>query len=1298
MHPLRRLRRAHHGLAYLLTGVLVLMALVGLAASQVLPLAERHPGRIADWLSDRAGRPVAFDAVRTRWTRRGPLLELDNLRIGSGRQAVALGDAEVLVSQYAGLLPGRSFTELRVRNLDLTLERDAGGRWQVRGFPGQQQPGGDPFAALERLGELQVIGAKLRILAPALRIDSRVPRVDVRLQVDGARLRAGVRATTADDAVPVLGVLDFDRAKGDGTAWVGARKLDLGPWGGLLPVEGVTAVRGRGDAQAWARLRDHRLVRVDADVALRDLALQGAPLSPGQAPARSVLPRVQGRVRWSATATGWRIDAPLLRLGEGADADRIAGLAVSGGRRFALSAQRVDVAPLALVAALGPRVAPRLRRWLHEARPGARLSAVRVATAPGGRLQVRARLADAGFSAAGGAPGVRGLGGTLRGDEHALAFDLDAAAPVTVAWPGSLAAPHRIRLHGTVAGWREGTGWRAATPALALRGTDYGADLRGGLWFQGDGTRPRLDLAADVATAPVVAAKRFWLRASMPPSAVRWLDAALQGGTVRDGRAVLSGDLDLWPFRARDGAPATGVFHATARIDDAVLKFQADWPEARDLDADVAFLADGLRVRGRGASLAGVRIGGFDAAIERFGRAVLTVQAQASADAAALLGLLRQSPLQRTHGETLGNLEAAGPARVQYALTLPLHPDPPPATMRGTVALREARLHEKRWNLAFDGVTGTATYAQDGFEADALSMRHQGQSGTLSLRAGGFVRERGQAFEAELQARLGAQELLEHAPDLAWLRPSVAGTSAWTVAVALPAAATTAPARPTPSRLRLRSDLVGTALKLPAPMDKPAASALPTTVDIDLPLGEGEVAVAFGNRMALRARSAAGQTGIRVALGASRVEAPPPASGLVASGRSDRLDGIGWAALTQGGSGGGKGGLALRGVDVTAARLQLIGGEFPETRLRAVPAAGGTAVRLDGRALQGALMLPAAEGAALAGKLERLHWRAPASAARRGEASGSASGSAAASTSAAAAASAPAPAGASGNELDPSSIPPLNLAVDDLRFGDARLGSATLRTQRTAAGLRIAELSTRAPGQQIDVSGDWTRTAGGQRTQLDARVRSEDFGRLLEGFGFGGQLAKGQGSMRLQAGWPGGPGAFRLADLGGQMTLDVRDGQLVEVEPGAGRVLGLLSIAQLPRRLLFDFRDFFDKGFAFDTVKGDVQFGGGRARSENLAIEGPAAEIRICGAANLRAQTYDQTIDVYPRAGNLLTVAGALAGGPVGAAIGAAANAVLSKPLRQLAVRTYRVTGPWKDPKVETVDRGDTATRRPAQG
>jgi uncharacterized protein YhdP len=41
----------------------------------------------------------------------------------------------------------------------------------------------------------------------------------------------------------------------------------------------------------------------------------------------------------------------------------------------------------------------------------------------------------------------------------------------------------------------------------------------------------------------------------------------------------------------------------------------------------------------------------------------------------------------------------------------------------------------------------------------------------------------------------------------------------------------------------------------------------------------------------------------------------------------------------------------------------------------------------------------------------------------------------------------------------------------------------------------------------------------------------------------------------------------------------------------------------------------------------------------------------------------------------------------VGAAIGAAANAVLQKPLGAIGAKTYRVTGPWKDPKVEVISR-----------
>ena len=72
---------------------------------------------------------------------------------------------------------------------------------------------------------------------------------------------------------------------------------------------------------------------------------------------------------------------------------------------------------------------------------------------------------------------------------------------------------------------------------------------------------------------------------------------------------------------------------------------------------------------------------------------------------------------------------------------------------------------------------------------------------------------------------------------------------------------------------------------------------------------------------------------------------------------------------------------------------------------------------------------------------------------------------------------------------------------------------------------------------------------------------------------------------------------------------------------------------------------------------------------------------------------------MLPKAGNLLTAVGAIAGGPIGAAIGAAANAVLKKPLGQLGAKTYRVTGPWKEPKVEVIGREQSrisAGREPA--
>jgi uncharacterized protein YhdP len=450
-------------------------------------------------------------------------------------------------------------------------------------------------------------------------------------------------------------------------------------------------------------------------------------------------------------------------------------------------------------------------------------------------------------------------------------------------------------------------------------------------------------------------------------------------------------------------------------------------------------------------------------------------------------------------------------------------------------------------------------------------------------------------------------------------------------------------------------------------------------VELALPLERGEVRVTLERLLALRARSAGGRTGVRVQLGGGEA-APPPQSGLAVGGRAATLDLLDWVALVAA-PGSRNGTLPLQRIDLTADRLALLGGEFPAIRVQAVPAADGAiALQADGSALKGALMVPADRAATVSGRFERVHWQSA-----RADGAGVPAPSTVPRDDGATATVAGAPAAEDG--FDPARIPPLAIDIAQLRMNRAALGTASLRTRPVAGGMRIEQLATRAPGQRIDITGEWSGRGVAARTQLELGIDSDDFGALLDGFGYGGRLAGGEGVLRMQAAWPGSPAEFALARMEGGLQLDARDGRLLEVEPGAGRVLGLLSLAELPRRLTLDFRDFFSKGFAFNRMHGQVAFGGGVARSDSLEIDGPAAEIRIHGHADLRARTFNQTIEVQPRAGNVLTVVGAIAGGPVGAAIGAAANAVLQKSLGEATARTYHVTGPWSDPEVDVVER-----------
>jgi uncharacterized protein YhdP len=196
----------------------------------------------------------------------------------------------------------------------------------------------------------------------------------------------------------------------------------------------------------------------------------------------------------------------------------------------------------------------------------------------------------------------------------------------------------------------------------------------------------------------------------------------------------------------------------------------------------------------------------------------------------------------------------------------------------------------------------------------------------------------------------------------------------------------------------------------------------------------------------------------------------------------------------------------------------------------------------------------------------------------------------------------------------------------------------------------------------------------------------EDGEKLLARMGMPDAVRRGDGRIEGDLKWAGTPFSLDIPSLSGRIRADIGKGQFKKLEPGVGRLLGVLSLQSLPRRITLDFRDIFSEGFAFDSISGEASVGRGMLRTDELKIRGPAAKILLSGQANLVAETQDLKVRVQPALGETLAV-GAMLAHPVTGAVAWAAQKLLNDPLDQIFAYEYAVTGPWSDPQVTKLNR-----------
>ena len=172
------------------------------------------------------------------------------------------------------------------------------------------------------------------------------------------------------------------------------------------------------------------------------------------------------------------------------------------------------------------------------------------------------------------------------------------------------------------------------------------------------------------------------------------------------------------------------------------------------------------------------------------------------------------------------------------------------------------------------------------------------------------------------------------------------------------------------------------------------------------------------------------------------------------------------------------------------------------------------------------------------------------------------------------------------------------------------------------------------------------------------------------------------GDVTLSVYWPDAPSADWTESISGDLTLRLERGSVLNLEPGAGRMMGLMSITALPRRLALDFRDVFNRGLVFDEVSGDFLIIDGNAYTDNLHLTGPVADIGVVGRTGLRDQDYQQQAVVTAEPGKILPTMGFLAGPQVGAAL-LIFTQIFKEPLKGIGRASYCVTGSWYEPSVD---------------
>lgn len=1237
----------------------------------VLPNIERYHADIELVATATVGRPVTIAKIAADWNGLRPRLSLTEVRILDERGNTALSFPTLRNTiAWSSLL----FGELRLSSLeldrpDLLVRRDIQGRRYIAGILSEAQTGvQSDDASLDWLLHQTriVIHDGHFVWQDELRSAPPLSFKHVELVIENKREhhRFALLATPPaqlSSRIDLRGDL-FSESFTDPSGWRGEvygqlEKLDVAAWSQWFDLSEVIN-SGNGALRVWVGMEEGQVNRVDADVSLQNVqALLAADLQ------RFELTSLNGRVGWHKSTSGFAFDAKQLTLGMSNGFVLPATdlfLSLSGGQGYQsasgeVRANRIDLADIKMILGYLP-IESGVKQRIAELDPQGRVTGLKASWQGDSerisRYRLSAEFTGLGMRQMGSYPGFSGLSGSIDGGDSVGKLQLGSTELVVRA-PGFLSEDLGFDSLSARLDWqRNGSGWDLKLNDAQIRNADFNGTVKGGYQINdGPGVA---DISINLAGLSVKNVARYIPIHAFNDETYHWLQTGLQDGVADSFQMRVRGDLRDFPFPDNKN----GMFKIEAKAKNVAIEFDPGWPRIERAVADLLIQGRLLEVRASTAYTG-------DAALQNLvvtlpdtlaHELVMQINGEAADETQRCLDYIRNSPVRGFLDGYTDDFKARGSGVLKLRLEVPLSGEKP-AQVMGSYRFKDNEVDLGEHVPLLKNVKGNLEFSNSMLLATDLKAQILGGPANINLRS-----DSGQLL-TEATGRLNAASLSEN---YAYpLLKNLSGTADWTAVVSV---------KNKLANVKVTSYLAGLISNLPQPFTKSATDMVLLKFEQkDINLQQNRLQFNYGDVIhadLIRNASAQGKWEVKngtIVIGKETVKAGK--EGIWISGQLPLLSLEGWSGWSDMPN---REGLLpnIAGISMTVDKVYGFGNTVHQLNIRGSGRNGLISTRLASKELNGDLIWQPQDDGKLLLRLKN---------AMLGEGPAEIS-----------ALPKPNPADAVLFTKPKLILPMIDLAIDKLTWKGRQLGRLEMLVNCTNGDVVLQTLRLTNPDGVFNATGRWDQVM--QETHLSTKLTIANAGRILARSGNPESLKDGSGTLESDLVWSGSPDDFNYASLNGTLRMETGKGRFLQVNPGAGKLLGVLSLQSIPKRISLDFTDVFSPGFEFDSIVGDAVIENGLLRTSDFKMSGAAAKITLNGEVDLERETQNLHVRVMPTIGDNVSLLSFAAGPAVGVSV-LLANKLLRDPLDKLVSFDYNVSGSWADPKV-----GRTGQQQPPVG